>query len=582
MNMFREIDIREANIMSRHQLSLYSAGRSVLGKMLLLCFVLLPFAVAIGEEQGGAAPGIREQFEQKISGLAGVPVSVKDYRISYTTVTLTGVKIGETKKSEMPSLSIREISASCDLMSLLGGNLVLREITVASFTGRLTLDASGRPITPRKGEQTAKSVPTLVEDLPFRKITFNDIDLKILSSTGAGSLMLKVPSLNLDKSATASELLFNLAGTFEASVVQKPRTRNAEDAVSSWRFKINGKHSDRQTSADVGLTDGTLIDPVRRLDLKQVSIDLKAVYSAAASSLSGSLRVPLFQIDLPVSTTNRSSYVFPFKNVHAGFNWSGGVLTVSNAGAELFGGDLSGSGKVYPDKSPVRLQVNARGSNLKSELFLAQNTTQKQVVSGPFSGTFNAAGDIESLSSWNGNGSLNMKGGRYNAPPVVTPILSLVNLKEFAAGDITDASATFALKDGMMTTNDMVFLSTAGRADYRGDVGLDTSLRGNLNISFAPVAVAKSRVLQQISLDGKTASIPSRVEGTLLAPIFPGFKPEKLLELGLRRQGQKLLQDILKPRSKEPASTEPAPTTKKSDPARDLLKDLGNIFKRRR
>ncbi|NLF97177.1 MAG: hypothetical protein GX569_10590, partial [Candidatus Riflebacteria bacterium] len=59
-----------------------------------------------------------------------------------------------------------------------------------------------------------------------------------------------------------------------------------------------------------------------------------------------------------------------------------------------------------------------------------------------------------------------------------------------------------------------------------------------------------------------------------------GFKPEKLLELGLKRQGQKLLQDILKPRSKEPTSPDTAP--KKSDPAKDLLKDLGNLFKRRR
>ncbi len=579
--MFREIELREANIMTRYRLSGYSAGRSVLGKMLLLCFVLLPFAVAIGEGQGGTTPGIKEQFEQKISELAGVPVAVKDYKISYTTVTLTGVKIGETKKSELPSINIREISATCDLMSLLGGNLVLREITVASFSGRLTLGPSGRPITPRNGEQAARSGPIRVEDLPFRKITFNDIDLKIISSIGAGSLILKVPSVNLDRSATASELLFNLGGTIETSVVQKPRTRGAEDAVSSWRFKVNGRHTDQQTSADIALTDGTLVDPARRLSLKEISVDLKAVSAAAASSLSGSLSIPLFQIDLPVSATNRSSYVFPFQNVNASFNWSGGVLTVTNAGAKLFGGELSGNGTVYPDKSPVRLQVNARGSDLQSESFLAQNTTQKQVVSGPFSGTFNATGDIESLSSWNGNGSLNMKNGRYNAPPVVTPILSLVNLREFASGDITDANATFALKNGIMTTNDLVFLSPAGRVDYRGDVGLDTSLKGNLNISFAQVAVAKSRALQQISLDGKSASIPSRVEGTLLAPVFPGFKPEKLLELGLKRQGQKLLQDILRPRSKEPASSEPATATQKTDP-KDLLKDLGNIFKRRR
>jgi len=298
-------------------------------------------------------------------------------------------------------------------------------------------------------------------------------------------------------------------------------------------------------------------------------------------SLTGSASVPRFDFDLPVSSTNRSSYLFPFIDVSSSFSYSGDVFTISSAQAKLFGGSLSGSGKVFPGKHPVQLQVNAKGSDLRAEAFLDSNTTQKQVITGPVGGTFKADGDIETLASWNGTGSLQMQNGRYNTPPVVTPFLSLVNLKEYSSGDISEASATFVIRQGIMTTNDMMFLSSAGRADYRGDVGLDTSLKGNLEIRFAPVAVAKSRVLQQISLDGKTASIPSRVEGTLLAPVFPGFKPEKLLELGLKRQGQKLLIDILNPRSKEPASAEPAPTTKKTEP-KDLLKDLGNIFKRRR
>ncbi|HNW12610.1 MAG TPA: AsmA-like C-terminal region-containing protein, partial [Candidatus Rifleibacterium sp.] len=348
------------------------------------------------------------------------------------------------------------------------------------------------------------------------------------------------------------------------------------------QLSMIGKVADGSISSAIGISDAALVIPSRKIDINKALIKLRVESAPENLSLTGSASVPRFDFDLPVSSTNRSSYLFPFIDVSSSFSYSGDVFTISSAQAKLFGGSLSGSGKVFTGKHPVQLQVNAMGSGLRAESFLDSNTTQKQVITGPAGGTFKADGDIETLASWNGTGNLHMQNGRYNTPPVVTPFLSLVNLKEYSSGDISEASATFVIRQGIMTTDDMMFLSSAGRASYRGDVGLDTSLKGNLEIRFAPVAVENSRVLQQISLDGKTASIPSRVEGTLLAPVFPGFKPEKLLELGLKRQGQKLLQDILKPRSKEPASAEPAPAAKKTDPAKDLLKDLGNIFKRRR
>ena len=641
----------------------------------LFCFALLAATMLSAEEQ--QAMSIKEQFEKKISELAGMPVAVKDYKISYATVKLTGVKIGDPARPELPSAEIKELSATCDVMSLLGGNLVMKEVNIKSLKATVSLDADGKPVLgdikkPVPGDikkPVSSGLKSGIKDLPFDKIIGSKFELRVTSQKSNKTVLLQLPSLTATRSESGKELAVDFSGNaslagaknatatsmlpvkvslkadalapLQASGSMTIDSSSAEtlfeiikalmpDRIDGLRLTggktgaelqfavaaaaplqfsfsaglhdvdsivynaipeikkvsatmaVTGKISDGLVSADIAITDASLSIPDKKIELHKLSAKLQAESAAKKFSLTGSAFVPRFDIALPVSSTNRSSYVFPFLDVNASFSYAGNDFTITSAQAKLFGGTLDGSGKVFQGKQPVQLQINARASGLRVESFLDSNTTQKQVITGPAGGTLTADGDVETLASWNGNGSLLMQNGRYNTPPVVTPFLSLVNLREFSSGDITEARGTFVLHQGIMTTNDLNFLSSAGRADYRGDVGLDTSLKGNITISFAPAAVAKSQVLRQISLDGKTASIPSRVEGTLTAPSFPGFNSGKLLELGLQRQGQKILQDILNPRSKEPSSTETAPATQNTDPTKELLKGLGNLFKRKR
>jgi hypothetical protein len=180
-----------------------------------------------------------------------------------------------------------------------------------------------------------------------------------------------------------------------------------------------------------------------------------------------------------------------------------------------------------------------------------------------------------------GNGSFKMLNGHYQAPPVVTPVLSMLNLRQFSSGDIESGKGSFKLKNGIMNTNDLLFIAEAGKVYYRGQVGLDTSLSGKMSIIFDQNAVSKSRVLQEISLDGKLAKIPTRVEGTLLSPSFPGLSAQKLLELGLKRKGQKMIQDILLPGRKKDDSSKTETQQEQKRPEEQLLEGLQNIFKQK-
>jgi len=301
----------------------------------------------------------------------------------------------------------------------------------------------------------------------------------------------------------------------------------------------------------------------------------------AGLNIEGEAKIPSGQIIAPISSSNKTAYAFPFQNLSTRFRFVGGILSINEARARVFGGTLQGNGSINPRQAPIRFDLNATGESLRTEAFLAENTSQKQVISGPINGNLNAKGDITGLSSWNGNGSVNMKSGRYQAPPVVTPILSALNLSQFASGDLTGINGTFALRNGIMTTEDLTFLSTIGKAFYRGDVGLDTTLNGDLNLVFAQVAVAQSQILQQISLDGTSVSIPTKVRGTLLAPLFPGFSPGKLAQLGLQRTGQKVLQDVLLGKSRT-TETGTASASGKIDPGKELLRGLEGLFKKKK
>lgn len=343
---------------------------------------------------------------------------------------------------------------------------------------------------------------------------------------------------------------FRMALSF--SVKHFDLTDTAGFLLSADSLRISGK----------GEASGMISGPPRKLNVE------------------GSVRIPSGIVSAPISATDKSPFSFPYKDLSSRFRLAGNVFSFQEGQAEVFGGTLKGKGSVDPGKTPIGFEFHATGSGLRVESFLAENTSQKHVVTGPADGELQVSGNVSGLSSWNGKGNVKMVNGKYEAPPVVTPILSALNLKQFASGNLTGVDGSFLLGRGMMTTEDLTFVAPVGKAFYKGEVGLDTRLNGNLTLAFSKAAIDQSQVLREISLDGTSVTVPTKVKGTLLEPSFPGFSPGKLLELGLKRTGQKILQDAILGKPKAPeASNASAPA--KADETGDLLKSLGGIFKKK-
>lgn len=612
-------------------------------KMAVKLFFLLVLLICAAPDHifCQADSGLKKQFETTVSDWIGVPVHVKDYKLEYTTVHFSGVQIGDQKKSELPHGMIDRLSVTCDLMSLIGGQLILNDISLGTMTITLTRNQQGT-FFPKSSKKSSNDSQKSFADLPFLNLTASSMVVKIIDTAASRFLNANVKTLKLSRRKDSDKLAIESSAFFETgSIKQAPDASARLELMLAMSGRLDKPEAEGTATIKdlkthnpvlkqtVALDQGTIrisgrslkidemsgywgkshlklagevknfdnlsfflsynVDPIVLEEFSQAFVSQNGIAFSGTGTTSGSisgdrekfnllgtLQWPSFRIEAPVAGGSKDTYVFPFKNVSSSYSYNGKQINLDNATAEIFAGRITGAGKLFYRAGMMNFAMNLTGTGLRTEQFLGENSSQKNIVSGPVDATFNATGDASGLSSMNGSGSLNMKNGQYKAPPVVTPLLSMVNLQEFSSGEIQSGQGTFALKSGILHTSDLLFIAAAGKVYYQGQVGLDTSLKGKLNIVFTEESIGKSRALQQISLDGKTAGIPSNVAGTLLSPSFPGFSAEKLLELGLKRTGEKILMDILSPRKKEP---EGSSVKKKEVKPQKILNDLKKIFK---
>lgn len=619
-------------------------------KLSTLAVLLTTLLILTQTQECRAQTGIKQQFEQKMSQLIGISVTVEDYRLEYSTIHLSNIKIGDKTLPEMPFLTVKKLSGTCDLMSLFGGNLVLKDVLIASLTCELTRNETGEFVTGKAASPKQTAEKKKIADLPFLKLEIVDLTLKINDKKGKQTISTHIDTATLAKTKLAEQLATNFSGSAKATSHLGKQTGDFETAFSG-KLNLNGALPTPSIDGTISIKDlhltnkvlgqtiklaqgsfsfaensiktsnlkaawgksvinisGQLsdlrkrvlamtysIDPINMAEISNALISTQgfSVSGIGSSkgqitgtptniSLTGTLELTTCNLTIPLDKPKNDSYIFPFTNLFAAYRYSAGEIKIDKATTSIFSGHLNGSGNVFITENPVRIQMRANAAGIRAEKFLSENSTEKNAISGPIDANISANGNSSGLNTWNGSGNFSMRNGSYQAPPVITPVLSLVNLREFSSGTIQSGQGTFQMRNGILTTNDLVFISNAGKAFYRGNVGLDTSLSGKMNIVFAQEAVKSSPALQQISLDGKSADLPTNVAGTLLSPSFPGFSPQGLLELGLKRQGQKLLQDLIFKRKSEPADAGNVSKEENNDPGKQIMQGLQNIFKKKR
>ncbi|MGM0599411.1 MAG: AsmA-like C-terminal region-containing protein [Candidatus Rifleibacteriota bacterium] len=592
---------------------------------------------------------MEEQFEKKATKLLGVKVYAQSYEMDLATINIENLLIGDKNKQAIAT--IEKVSATCDLLNLMAGRIILKDISLASANLNLSAEylKTLKKYKPSAKKTSKKSKS--IKDLPFLKLNGKDIKINIKDKRSDRLLTVLIDKVNLAREKDSDEVNAELTGSVKAEKLTKPHTPLFNGQLNS-SFKLSGNMSLPKIQGSAKLTKlriaknllkqplsmpeasfsfsndkvetqslqvswgsskvkirkilldlnkdklniGYLIKPLAFGEISTAFISKKGLTisgngtsegtitgSSKKIEINGNLEIPRCNVNAPLESAKQQNiYIFPFKNVSATYNYNGETITINDAAAGIFDGKLTGKGEVFPETAPIKFTMNLKGNSLKVEQFLSENSSQKNVVTGTANANFNATGNSSGLKSMQGDGSFIMPDGNYQAPPVITPALSLLNLRQFASGKIESGQGTFKLKNGIMNTDDLLFVAEAGKLYYRGQVGLDTSLSGKMSIIFTQNALAESQILRQISSDGKNAKIPTRVEGTLLSPSFPGLSAQNLLELGLKRRGQKMLQDILLPERQNNDSTETEKTEEQNSPEEHLLKGLQHIFEKRK
>ena len=86
------------------------------------------------------------------------------------------------------------------------------------------------------------------------------------------------------------------------------------------------------------------------------------------------------------------TYKFPFRELTAPFSFTNGLFRVQEAQLNVFGGDLKASMNVFVEKSPIEFDFDVVASGVQTQLFLKQNTSMGDALTGGVDGKFKAKG----------------------------------------------------------------------------------------------------------------------------------------------------------------------------------------------
>jgi len=333
-----------------------------------------------------------------------------------------------------------------------------------------------------------------------------------------------------------------------------------------------------------GVGNGSITGPVEKIKLDGV-----------ASMATGVAIAPISE--------KGEVFRFPFKNLQASFVYHDSVFSISSADFELFGGRVSGSGKVNLASEPIKFEYDSKVNNLLTQEFLKENTKFHGVLTGGLNGTFSGVGNTLGLNSINGKASLAMPSGTYNSPPILKQIGERLNAPQLASGTINNVAGEYNIAGGRINSNNVVGTSNHGRVVFLGSVGLDATIDGEATIQITRQACQQSNVLRELVGNDPHLDVPVTIKGSMMSPSL-GMPIDRMLKDAAERRGKetikkeagKLLDRFIGGgKSSEPATAtpqvgspapveqpaQPTPQKKIENQLKDLGKELNKIFKRK-
>jgi hypothetical protein len=233
-----------------------------------------------------------------------------------------------------------------------------------------------------------------------------------------------------------------------------------------------------------------------------------------------------------------SCFKQPFRNVHAQVliaNKAPDVL-ILGLKAPLYGGEISGEGRMELGYSTLRYELNLTASQIALEEFGAQNLGPEPKLSGQAQGRLFLSGRGSGLDSLEGQGQIDVPDGKLIRLPFLLELLKFLNLRWPDRTAFQELHAAFGIHGKRVTLDQLNLLGNPVSLSGNGGVNLDGT---DLQMNFYPtwgrseqllppvvrtVPATISKNLLQIEVRGKVGSQPGDLQFTKkLVPALSGF-----------------------------------------------------------
>lgn len=265
-------------------------------------------------------------------------------------------------------------------------------------------------------------------------------------------------------------------------------------------------------------------------------------------------------------------YKFPFSELQSLVKYSDGNLELESFKTKLFNGYVTATGSIMLLSFPISFTFYANGQKLSVEDFLAVNSKYKDTIYGKVDVQFYGKGNTDGLNTIHGFWSFKLSNGRYYAPPLLAKLFHLLDLEKITQGSINDFIGNFDIIAGYMNSKETLAKSELGSLGFIGKIGLDTSIKGTLDIILTSAASEYSNTIKQLLGTNKAISFPAQIDGTLFNPQI-NLKLDKIIAKTIKEEAKRAVKDILNPA----INVSPASSSQNASPTNKVDKILQKI-----
>lgn len=355
-----------------------------------------------------------------------------------------------TRLSFLPDDRLKQISGITGTITFKGNSLETSSIATRYGSSIITMKASIKSLKNPEGDITLSSPQLYLRDINF-----------------AGSK----PDAGISR--------FNANFTLRKESIA---LNSVSGMINSSNFNLNGVYQ-------------TGTSPHANISVASTKLDIDDLRMFSSPQQTDNKKSPSLNVKLALNVESGNFGKLVFNKLNAAAQQENGTIYLQNMTAGVYGGKLTAKGRIAPggdqgDRYDLALDISkAEAENLFAALDISREVTGTLTLNGNLTARGNTL--LEIKKSALGNIRLNMNNGKVKKFSTLAKVFSILNVSQLLKFKLPDMSSggmpyssikgSIAVKDGIMTTQDLFINSNAINVSIVGDADI---VKEELNLTL--------------------------------------------------------------------------------------------------